>query len=205
MINILNAHTLTSEELEKIMTIISWIIIGIIILCILIKWVILPIIHFIQYIKDEIDYRKIEKERKERQKQIEKLKDEKKIEKLKQDFYNEQLERCTKCEKVYYETLYKKYSDKYTIKAQVFLRSMYAGYGAENHKIDIVFFNKQTDKPELLIEINDYTHKDLLRKARDKDLKEFCNINKIKLQFLYTKYGCTPKSIYRVIDKKLQE
>lgn len=121
------------------------------------------------------------------------------------EFYQEQLNKCTKCEKVYYKTLYKKYSKDYTIKSQIYLRSMFPKMGAENLLIDLVFFDKKTNKPTLLIEINDKTHKDLLRKSRDNELREFCYKHNIKLQFLYTTFGCVPEKIYRIIDKKLGE
>lgn len=123
-----------------------------------------------------------------------------------QEFYNQQIKKCTKCEKIFYDTLYKKYSNKYKLETQVYLRSMFPRMGAENDKIDIVFRDKQTNYPILLVEINDESHnRNKLRKMRDKDLKEFCATNNIKLQFLWTRYGCNEKSIYNLIDNKLKE
>lgn len=120
-------------------------------------------------------------------------------------FYNEQLNKCTNCEKEYYKVLYELYGDKYNIETQVYLRSMFHKMGAPNHKIDMVMIEKDTDNITLLIEINDSTHKNKLRVLRDKELKEFCNQNHIPLQTLYTKYDCIKSSIKKVIDKKLAE
>ena len=122
------------------------------------------------------------------------------------DDYEEQLDKCTKCEKVYYKMLYKNYHEKYLIKTQVYLRSLFPGYKAENFRIDIVFRNLDDKETIALIEINDGSHsRDLLRSARDKELKEFCNDNDINLITLWTKYGCKEKSICNYIDRKIEE
>lgn len=120
-------------------------------------------------------------------------------------FYNEQLKKCTPCEKEYYNLLYELYSDKYYIETQIYLRSMYPKMGAPNNRIDIVFFEKPNYSPILLVEIQDSTHKSHARAQSDKGLKEFCESNNIKLQRIYTTFGCNKKSIKNLIDKKLAE
>ncbi len=123
-----------------------------------------------------------------------------------QEFYNKQINKCSKSEKIFYDTLYKRYGEKYNLEAQVYLRSMFPRMGADNDIIDIVFRHKYSNNPILLIEINDESHnRNKLRKMRDKDLKAFCAANNIKLQFLWTRYGCNEKSVYNLIDKKLSE
>lgn len=137
------------------------------------------------------------------------IKEEKKytIKKVKENsFFNEQLNKCTNCEKEYYKILYKLFNENYQIETQVYLRSMFPKMKAPNHKIDIVFKTKNYEKPILLIEINDETHnKRTLTKLRDKELKEFCNEHNIKLQAIWTKFDINEKSIYNLIKKRLSE
>lgn len=131
-------------------------------------------------------------------------------EKLKLDysnvnFYKEQWGKCTNCEKEYYDLLYNLFGNSYKIKTQVYLRSMFPKMKAPNNRIDIVFFDKNYDYPILLIEIQDSSHKSHARAQSDKGLKDFCENNNIKLQKLYTTFGCNGKSIKNLINKKLAE
>lgn len=121
-------------------------------------------------------------------------------------FYNKQIEKLTKTEKLYYDILYKNFKDEYRIETQVYLRSMYPRKNAPNLKIDIVFKDKKWELPILLIEINDETHnRRKLTKLRDKDLKKFCQEHNIKLQALWTRYDINERSICKLIKKRLEE
>lgn len=121
-------------------------------------------------------------------------------------FYNKQIEKLTKTEKLYYDILYKNFKDEYRIETQVYLRSMYPRKNAPNLKIDIVFKDKKWELPILLIEINDETHnRRKLTKLRDKDLKQFCQEHNIKLQALWTRYDINERSICKLIKKRLEE
>ena len=102
----------------------------------------------------------------------------------------------TEYEKYFYKILSENFSDKYLIMPQVNLASVVnkikdfpKQYQNELYRnIDFGIYDKQTLLPLLLIEINDKTHNQPNRIARDKKVKEICQIAGIKLITFYSSY-----------------
>lgn len=118
----------------------------------------------------------------------------------------------TKCEKYFYDILTCNFSGDYDIRPQIPLSSIiekeknfdYEYQNELNRIIDFGIFNKNTQEPLLLIEINDKTHNQYNRKHRDKKVKMICNLAGIKLITFWTKYDNTENYIVNRIQKELK-
>ncbi len=108
--------------------------------------------------------------------------------------YTKKEEYQTNCEKYYYKIIKEEFETKYDIFPQVPLSSVIKKnkdfekqYQNELFRIiDFGIFEKETQKPLLLIEINDKTHKQQNRIKRDNKIKEICNNANIKLITFWT-------------------
>lgn len=102
----------------------------------------------------------------------------------------------SECEKYFYDILKKHFANDFDIRPQVPLSSIIEKeksfpreYQNElNRVIDFGIFNKETQEPLLLIEINDKTHNQSNRKERDKKVQSICNSAGIKLITFWTKF-----------------
>ena len=109
-------------------------------------------------------------------------------------------------EKYFYDILTENFSRKYFIMPQVNLASIISKeknfpseYQNELYRnIDFGIFDKKTMEVKLLIEINDKTHKQSNRIARDIKVKDICEKAEIKLITFYTNY---PNKEEYVIDR----
>lgn len=125
--------------------------------------------------------------------------------------YKVKQSQITECEKYFYNVLTKHFSNKYDIRPQVPLSSIIEKeksfsneYQNElNRVIDFGIFNKETQTPLLLIEINDNTHTKSNRIARDKKVKSICESAGIKLITFWTKYDNKENYIISRINKEL--
>ena len=117
------------------------------------------------------------------------------------------------CEKYFYDIFKNEFCNKYEIRPQVPLSSIIEKekkfdkeYQNElNRIIDFGFFDKDTLKPLLLIEINDKTHFQKNRKARDIKVKSICNNAGIKLITFWTQFDNTKEYIINRIKNELKK
>lgn len=122
--------------------------------------------------------------------------DEDDIDENDQPKYTIKKSQISECEKYFYDILKKNFSKDYDIRPQVPLssiiekeKSFSREYQNElNRVIDFGIFNKETQEPLLLIEINDKTHNQSNRKDRDRKVQSICNSAGIKLITFWTKF-----------------
>lgn len=125
--------------------------------------------------------------------------------------YTKKEEYQTNCEKYYYKILKEEFGEQYDIFPQVPLSSVVAKekqfkkqYQNELFRIiDFGIFEKETQKPLLLIEINDKTHKQQKRIERDNKVKEICNNANIELITFWTDEKQSKEDIIYKIKNKL--
>ena len=116
------------------------------------------------------------------------------------------------CEMYFYNIIKKHFGDKYDIRVQVPLSSVIEKekdferqYQNELYRsIDIGIFDLKTTAPLLLIEINDRTHHNKDRKARDGKVKEICNQAGLPLLTFWTEYSNTENYIIKRIRENLE-
>ncbi len=116
------------------------------------------------------------------------------------------------CEKYFYNVLTKNFSSQYDIRPQVPLssiiekeKSFNREYQNElNRVIDFGIFDKETQQPILLIEINDKTHNTKNRYERDRKVASICENAGIKLITFWTKYDNKEFYIVNRIDKEIR-
>ena len=114
-------------------------------------------------------------------------------------------------EKYFYNVLTKHFSSTYDIRPQVPLSSIIVKeksfpreYQNElNRVIDFGIFNRETQEPLLLIEINDKTHNQSSRKVRDKKVQSICESARIKLITFWTKFDNKEDYIVNRVTKEI--
>lgn len=117
----------------------------------------------------------------------------------------------TNYEKYFYDIIDSEFSNTYYIMPQVNLASIVnkikdfpTQYQNELYRnIDIGIFNKSSMTPLLLIEINDKTHNNKNRIARDNKVKEICSIANIPLITFYSNYPNKKDYIIKRIKETL--
>lgn len=125
--------------------------------------------------------------------------------------YQQKESLVTNYEKYFYDIFEKNFSDKYKIQTQVNLASVVSKLGQFRYQnelyrnIDFGFFEKETLKPLLLIEINDATHGKAERYARDLKVRNILNQAGIKLLTFYSFYENREDYIIDRIKKTLAE
>lgn len=131
----------------------------------------------------------------------------------KQSKYHLKTKTITDNEQYFLEIIKKHFSKQYEIRPQVPLSSIIEkekNFSREyqnelNRIIDIGIFDKETTAPLLLIEINDSTHEQKYRKARDYKVKEICNDAQISLITFLLKYSNTEQYIVERINNELKK
>lgn len=116
-------------------------------------------------------------------------------------------------EQYFLDIIKKHFSKQYEIRPQVPLSNVIGKlkqYSNEyqnelNRIIDVGIFDKETTTPLLLIEINDSSHEQKHRRARDKKVKEICKDAQIPLITFWIKYSNTEQYIVKRISKELFE
>lgn len=124
----------------------------------------------------------------------------------KQEHKYEKKKIMSEYEKYFYDILTENFSRKYFIMPQVNLASIInkeknfpTEYQNELYRnIDFGIFDKNTMEVKLLIEINDKTHRQARRAARDIKVKDICEAADIKLITFYTNY---PNKKEYVVDR----
>ena len=117
------------------------------------------------------------------------------------------------CESTFFKVIYKHFEKDYLVIPQVPLASIIekkkefsSQYQNElNRIIDFGIFDKETFKPLLLIEINDNTHNEKSRQARDIKVKNICSSVKLNLITFYTNYPNKEDYIIDRISKELKK
>lgn len=116
-------------------------------------------------------------------------------------------------EKYFYNFLTKHFASTYDIRPQVPLSSIIEKeknfpreYQNElNRVIDFGIFNRETQEPLLLIEINDKTHNQSSRKERDKKVQSICDSAGINLITFWTKFDNKEDYIVTRVKKHLSD
>ena len=132
-------------------------------------------------------------------------------EEKKQSKYTIKKSQMSECEKYFYNVLTKHFASTYDIRPQIPLSSIIVKekrfskeYQNElNRVIDFGIFNRETQEPLLLIEINDTTHNQSSRKERDKKVQSICNSAGIKLITFWTKFDNKEDYIYNRVLKEI--
>ena len=117
------------------------------------------------------------------------------------------------CESTFFKVIYKHFEKDYLVISQVPLASIIekkkefsSQYQNElNRIIDFGIFDKETFKPLLLIEINDNTHNEKSRQARDIKVKNICSSVNLNLITFYTNYPNKENYIIDRISKELKK
>lgn len=131
----------------------------------------------------------------------------------KQSKYHLKTKTITDNEQYFLEIVKKHFSKQYEIRPQVPLSSIIEknkNFSREyqnelNRIIDIGIFHKETTAPLLLIEINDSTHEQKHRKARDYKVKQICTDAQISLITFWLKYSNTEQYIVERISNELNK
>lgn len=124
--------------------------------------------------------------------------------------YDQKESLVTMHEKYFYDIFEKNFGAKYKIQTQVNLASVVnktdnSKYQNELFRnIDFGFFDKETLKPLLLVEINDSTHKIKSRYERDLKVREILRQAKIKLITFYSFYDNKEEYIVNKILESLE-
>ena len=137
--------------------------------------------------------------------------DEEELEEKEQPKYTIKKSQISECEKYFYNILTKHFASTYDIRPQVPLSSIIIKeksspreYQNElNRVIDFGIFNRETQEPLLLIEINDKTHNQSSRMVRDKKVHSICESAGIKLITFWTKYDNKEDYIVNRINKTI--
>ena len=133
--------------------------------------------------------------------------------KNKDDVYKLKKSIMSDCEINFFKVIYKHFEKDYLVIPQVPLASIIekkkdfdSQYQNElNRIIDFGIFDKITFKPLLLIEINDNTHNEKSRQARDIKVKNICSSVNLNLITFYTNYPNKEDYIIDRISKELKK
>lgn len=117
----------------------------------------------------------------------------------------------TDYEKYFFDTINNEFGSNYYIMPQVNLASVVnkikdfpTQYQNELYRnIDIGIFDKSDMTPQLLIEINDKTHNQQKRIARDKKVHEICKLANLQLITFYSNYPNKREYIIKRINESL--
>lgn len=137
--------------------------------------------------------------------------DEEELEAKEKPKYTIKKSQISECEKYFYNVLIKHFESNYDIRPQVPLssiiekeKSFSREYQNElNRVIDFGIFNRETQEPLLLIEINDKTHNQTSRKERDKKVQSICESAGIKLITFWTKFDNKEDYIVNRVTKEI--
>lgn len=117
----------------------------------------------------------------------------------------------TKIEREFFTVFKETVGDKYIVQPQVNLASIitkesesFTRHNELFRNIDFGIFTKEEYTPLLLIEINDSTHKQPDRIARDKKVKEICEEAEIPLITFWTEYGINKEYIRNRFKKYIE-
>ena len=125
------------------------------------------------------------------------------------DKYDKKESLITSYEKYFYDIFEKNFGDKFKIQTQVNLASVVNKIDSSKYRnelfrnVDFGFFDKETLKPLLLIEINDSTHKIKSRYQRDLKVREILQAAKINLITFYSFYENKEEYIVNKISNLL--
>lgn len=134
-------------------------------------------------------------------------------EKEENNVYSLKKSQITNCEKYFFNILNKYFSNEYDIRPQVPLSSIIEkkkNYSNEyqnelNRIVDFGIFDKTTQEPILLIEINDRTHYTKIRRLRDEKVQHICSSAGIKLIKFWTKFENSEEYIFNRVSKELKK
>ena len=125
------------------------------------------------------------------------------------DKYDKKESLITSYEKYFYDIFEKNFGDKFKIQSQVNLASVVNKIDMSKYRnelfrnVDFGFFDKETLKPLLLVEINDSTHKIKSRYQRDLKVREILQTAKINLITFYSFYDNKEEYIVNKISSLL--